>query len=88
MSQKLFLTTFLLVQKYGSRNGKLESIVRVAVFPVQWPSDQLIERFQGSLGSLCDMTHDRMHGFALVVSFFTLDNILGRDTSLRKIDIT
>ena len=60
----------------------------VAEFPVQGPGDRLVEGLEGCLGRLRDVAHDRVHGLALVVALLTLDNILGRDTTLRQIDIT
>lgn len=62
--------------------------MRVAVFLVQRPSDSLVEGLEGGLGGLCDVAHDRVHGLALVVTLLTLDNILGGDTALGKIDVT
>lgn len=70
------------------RDGELEGIVRVAVFAVQGPCDLLVESLQRGLGGLGDVAHDGVHGLALVVSLLTLDHILGRDTALRKIDIS
>lgn len=60
----------------------------MAIFLVQRPSDVLVEILDGGFGRLCDMTHDRMDGFALVVALLTLDDILGRDTALGEINIT
>jgi hypothetical protein len=70
------------------RDGDLEGIVGVTVFPVQGPPDLRVEGLEGSLGSLCDVTHDRVHRLALVVSLLTLGNILGRDSTLGKIDVS
>lgn len=60
----------------------------MTVFTVQGPPDLRVEGLEGSLGSLCDVTHDRVHRLALVVSLLTLGNILGRDSSLGKIDVS
>lgn len=70
------------------RDRDLEGIVRVAVFLVQRPSDGLVEGLEGGLSGLCDMAHDRVHSLALVVTLLALDDILGGDTTLGKIDIT
>lgn len=40
------------------RDGKLEGIVGVTVFPVQWPSNLLVQRLERSEGSLRNMAHD------------------------------
>lgn len=60
----------------------------MTIFLVQRPADGLVEILDGGFGRLCDMTHDGVHGFALVVALFALDDILGRDTTLGKINIT
>lgn len=89
MSQKLRKTLLSArAEKSALRDGKLEGIVRVTVFPVQWPSNLLVQRLEGSEGSLRNMAHDGVHGLALVISLFTLDNILGRNSTLGKIDVS
>lgn len=70
------------------RNGKLESIVGVAVFPVQGPCNLRVEGLEGGLGGLRNVAQDRVHRLALVVPLLTLDDILGRDTTLGQIDVT
>ena len=70
------------------RDRNLESIVGVAVFPVQGPGDLLVESLQGSLSRLGDVAHDGVHRLALVVPLLALDHILGGNTTLGKIDIT
>ena len=70
------------------RDRDLEGIVRVAVFPVQGPGNLLVKGLQGGLGGLGDVAHDGVHGLALVVALFALDDILGRDTALGKINVT
>jgi hypothetical protein len=70
------------------RDRNLESIVRVAVFPVQGPGDLLVEGLEGSLSRLSDVAHDGVHRLALVVPLLALDHILGGNTTLGKIDIT
>lgn len=70
------------------RDRDLESIVGVAVFPVQGPGDQLVEGLERGLSSLCDVAHDGVHRLALVVPFLALDHILGGNTTLGKIDVT
>ena len=69
------------------RDGELESIDRMAVFPVERPRDGLVKLLDGNLGLFGDMAHDRVAHLALVVSLLALDDILRRYTSLRKIDI-
>jgi hypothetical protein len=61
--------------------------VGVAVFPVQGPGDLLVEVLEGSLSRLGDVAHDGVHRLALVVPLLALDHILGRDTTLGKIDV-
>lgn len=60
----------------------------VTVFSVQWPGDLLVEGLKGGLGRLRDVAHNRVNRLALVVPLLTLEDILGRDTTLRQIDIT
>ena len=70
------------------RDGDLEGIVSMAVFPVQWPSDLLVQLLKGSLSGFGDMAHDGVNRLALVVPLLALDDIFGRNSTLGKIDVT
>lgn len=70
------------------RDRDLESIVGVAVFPVQGPGNLLVEGLEGGLSRLCDVAHNGVHRLALVVPLLALDHILGGNTTLGKIDVT
>lgn len=59
----------------------------MSVLLVQRPSDMLVELLDGGVGLLGDVAHNGMHHLRLVVPFFALDNILGRDTAFAKIDV-
>lgn len=76
-----FLDIIQLVQSSDIRDRQLESVNGVAVFAVQGPGYALIQRLDGCLGLLGNVSHDGVDHLALVVSLLALDNILGRNTS-------
>lgn len=59
----------------------------MAILPVQWPGDELVDLVHLGPSLLGDVTHDRVHRLGLVVTLLALDNILGRDTTLGKVDV-
>jgi len=69
------------------RNGKLESVERVAVFLVERPAYRLVELLDGYKGLLRNVSHDRVNNLALVVSLLAANNIFWRNTTLRQINI-
>lgn len=76
-----------LIPHVGVRDAQFEGIHSMSVLLVQRPPNILVQLLDGCVGLLRHMTHDRVHHLALVVPFLTLDNILGRNSSLRQIDV-
>lgn len=70
------------------RYGQLECIYGVSVLLVQRPGDAFIEVLDRVLCFLRNMAHNRVYHLTLIVSLLALDDILWRDPTLRKIDIT
>ena len=63
------------------RDGELEGVDGVAILLVERPCYALVEGLNGSVGLLGDVSHDRVHHLALVVSLLALDDILRRHTA-------
>ena len=70
------------------RDGVLESVNSVAVLLLQGPANGLVQSLDGLLDLLGDVSEDRVDHLALVEPFLALDDILGRDTTLGKIDVS
>jgi hypothetical protein len=65
-------------QRRGSiRYGELEGIEGMSVFLVEGPAYRLVECLDGGKSLLGNVSHDRVHNFALVVTLFAPNNILG-----------
>jgi len=70
-----------------SRYRHPESIQRVPILLVQWPTYRGVELLHGSVRLLCHMSHDRRHRLALVELLFASDDVLWGDPALRKVDV-
>lgn len=60
----------------------------MSVFAVQGPGNALVESLDGDRGLLSDVAHDGVNHLALVVTLLALDNIFGRNTAFRQINVT
>jgi hypothetical protein len=60
----------------------------MAVSLVQGPSNSLVKALNGDGDLLGNVSHDGVDHLALVVSLLALNDILGGDSSLGKIDVT
>lgn len=76
------------VPHVGIGDGELEGVDRVSVLLVERPANVLVEVLDRCAGLLGDVAHDGVHHLGLVVPLLALDDILGRYTALRQIDIT
>lgn len=72
----------------NSRYGQLESVYCMSVLLVQWPPNLLVQVFDGMVRLFGNVSHDRVNHLALVIPFLALYDILGRNSSLREIDIS
>jgi hypothetical protein len=68
-------------------DAELERVDGVSVFLVQRPADALVDLLDGCLGLLGDVSHNAVYHLRLVVPLLTLDNVLGRHTTLGQINV-
>lgn len=57
------------------RDGNLERFMSVPILSIERPSDGLMQCFQVLVHLFCDVTHDGMHSFRLVVLVFAMLNV-------------
>lgn len=60
----------------------------MTVLLVQRPCNEVVHEVHLDSRLLCYVSHDRVHGLALVVSLLALDNVLCRNSTLGEINVT
>jgi hypothetical protein len=54
----------------------------VAILPIQWPCDEVVDLFEVFARFVGDVSHDGVDRFRLGVAFLAFDDIFCRNTSL------